>query len=179
MGHVRLVKPAAEYRQSYTAFYEDWKSTGEGIVPWVVQRDPGDFEAYLDFLYGFDTEEKAALSENGFVPNSTYWLLDGEDQVVGAVNIRHRLNEKLLESGGHIGYGISPSHRRKGYARAQLALALNIVKEMGLKRVLLVCNKTNEASERTIRGAGGQFESMATSDDGEELLRFWIELDEK
>lgn len=67
---------------------------------------------------------------------------------MGAVNIRHRLNEKLLNSGGHIGYGIRPSERRKGYASVLLALTLEITRDMGLNKVLLVCDKGNVASEK-------------------------------
>lgn len=174
MSEVRLIKPSAAYREAYMIFYQDWIASGEDIVPWVVERDPSDFEAYVSFLNGADSEEK--VSGSGFVPHSTYWLINAEDQIVGSVNIRHRLNQKLLEQGGHIGYGIAPSHRRKGYATVQLAEALKVIRTLGVSRALLVCNADNAASERTIRRAGGQFESFFTTEDGEVLKRFWIEV---
>ncbi|REK71431.1 GNAT family N-acetyltransferase [Paenibacillus paeoniae] len=175
MGEVRLVKPSLEYREAYLEFYEDWLTEGvEAIVPWVAENDPHDFEAYVAFLYAADSEEK--LTNDDFVPHSTYWLINEEDEVVGAVNIRHRLNQKLLESGGHIGYGIRPSRRGRGYATAQLAEALKVTKAMGIERVLLVCDQDNEASERTIRRAGGVQDSQRTTDNGEVLKRFWIDL---
>ncbi|RJE87618.1 GNAT family N-acetyltransferase [Paenibacillus sp. 1011MAR3C5] len=174
MGNVRLVKPSLAYREAYMDFYEDWLTEGvEAIVPWVVEGDPQDFEAYVAFLYAADSEEK--LTDDGFVPHSTYWLINEEEEIVGAVNIRHRLNQKLLESGGHIGYGIRPSRRGRGYASVQLAEALKVVKGMGIERVLLVCDHDNEASERTIRRAGGVLESLFTTDKGEVLKRFWID----
>jgi predicted acetyltransferase len=174
MREARLIKPTVAYRDAYMAYYQEWIASGEDIVPWVVERDPSDFEAFVDFLFAEDSEEK--VTTDGFVPHSTYWLIDSEEQIVGAVNIRHRLNQKLLEQGGHIGYGIAPSHRRKGYAAVQLAESLKVIKALGVCRALLVCNADNVASERTILGAGGQFESYFATEEGEVLKRFWIEL---
>jgi len=175
MGNVRLVEPSLAYREAYMDFYEDWMTEGaDAVVPWVAAQDPQDFEAYLAFLSSADSEEK--LKDDAFVPHSTYWLINEDEGVVGAVNIRHRLNGKLLESGGHIGYGIRPSRRGRGYASVQLAEALKITKAMGLSRVLIVCDDDNTASERTIRGAGGVLDSLFTTDNGEVLKRFWIEI---
>lgn len=175
MGNVRLVEPSMAYRHAYMDFYEDWMTEGtDAVVPWVVAQDPQDFEAYLAFLSSADSEEK--LKDDAFVPHSTYWLINESEEVVGAVNIRHRLNEKLLNSGGHIGYGIRPSRRGKGYASLQLAEALKITKTMGIDRVLIVCDEDNVASERTIRGAGGMLDSFFTKENGEVVKRFWVEI---
>lgn len=175
MGNVRLVEPSMAYREAYMDFYEDWMTEGaDAVVPWVAAHNPQDFEAYLAFLSSADSEEK--LKDDAFVPHSTYWLIDEDEEVVGAVNIRHRLNEKLLNSGGHIGYGIRPSRRGRGYASVQLAEALKITKAMGIDRVLIVCDDDNVASERTIRGAGGVLDSLFTTDNGEVVKRFWVEI---
>ncbi|MDF2961273.1 MAG: family N-acetyltransferase, partial [Paenibacillus sp.] len=143
---VYLIKPSLDYRDAYLSFYEEWISSGEPIVPWVVRKDPSDFQAMIQFL---SDEEKEELLPEGWVPASTYWLVDTAEKIVGAVNIRHRLNHKLLNSGGHIGYGIRPSERRKGYASALLAQALQKTTQSGLKKVLVVCDKGNTGSERT------------------------------
>ncbi|MFB6367351.1 GNAT family N-acetyltransferase [Paenibacillus elgii] len=174
MKKVRLVRPSMEYREPYLSFYADWIDSGERMVPWVVRQAPGDFEAMLEFLYAEDSEEK--VSNPHGVPHSTYWLLSEESLVVGAVNIRHRLNEKLLNSGGHIGYGIRPGYRRLGYASALLDQTLQITKAMGLDQVLLVCDKDNLGSEKTILKHGGRFESEFTEDNGNIVKRFWIRL---
>ncbi|NEN83204.1 GNAT family N-acetyltransferase [Paenibacillus elgii] len=174
MNKVRLVRPSMEYRELYMSFYADWINSGEPMVPWVVGQAPDDFEAMLEFLYAEDSEEK--VSNPHWVPHSTYWLLNEANLVVGAVNIRHRLNEKLLNSGGHIGYGIRPGSRRKGYASVLLGEALQITKAMGLDQVLLVCDKDNLGSEKTILKHGGRFESEFTEDDGNIVKRFWIRL---
>lgn len=169
---MHLVKPSIDFREAYIAFYEEWKASGEPPTPWVIGKDPSNFSEMLHYFDVAETEEGA--SEMG-VPHSTYWLTNEEEKVVGAVNIRHRLNERLLERSGHIGYGIRPSERRKGYATAILSLALEKTKEMGIDRVLVICDKGNIGSEKTILNNGGVFESDYTLEDGDVIRRFWIE----
>lgn len=103
------------------------------------------------------------LPEN-WVPDSTFWLVTDNNRVVGAVNIRHGLSEKLFNCGGHVGYGIRPSERRKGYATKLLALALEKTKELGINKVLVVCDQSNLASERTIIKNGGKQDASFTEE---------------
>ncbi|MDQ0194761.1 putative acetyltransferase [Paenibacillus wynnii] len=112
---------------------------------------------------------------DGWVPTSTYWLVTADDRVVGAVNLRHRLNERLLNSGGHIGYGIRPSERQKGYATELLKQSLLKVKELGINKALVVCDATNIGSEKTIRNNGGVEDTIYTEENGNVIKRFWIE----
>ncbi|UUZ94804.1 GNAT family N-acetyltransferase [Paenibacillus sp. P25] len=170
-GPVFLVEPSTDYQEAYISFYEEWKQSGEDIVPWVVTKDPYDFSGMVRFL----REGIQAASEN-LVPHTTYWLVNEEKKVLGAVNIRHRLNAKLLNSGGHIGYGIRPSERRKGLATALLHLALQKTRELGLDQVLVVCDKGNIGSERTILKNGGVFDSEYMEPNGNIVRRFWIPL---
>jgi predicted acetyltransferase len=94
---------------------------------------------------------------------------------VGAVNIRHYLNESLLFDGGHIGDGIRPSERRKGYATAMIQLALDECKKMGITKVLMVCDKDNIGSAKSIIKNGGILENEIYSD-GVLQQRYWINL---
>ncbi len=113
---------------------------------------------------------------SGLVPDSTYFCLDAKRNIfVGAVNIRHTLNEHLLLYGGHVGDGVRPSERKKGYGTKMVTLALKKCEQLGIEKVLMVCDQDNIASEKTILKNGGIFENTVTKD-GKTTKRYWIEL---
>ena len=91
------------------------------------------------------------------------------------IDIRHRLNEYLLQFGGNIGYSVRPSQRRKGYATEMLALALEECRKLGLNRALVTCDKTNIGSAKTIQKNGGVLENEVL--EGDRITqRYWIAL---
>ncbi len=110
------------------------------------------------------------------VPGPTYWLLNDEGRIVGMSRLRHRLNDALLIDGGHIGYYIRPSERRKGHGNAVLALTLVEARKLGLTRVLLTADSDNAGSVGVIEGNGGRREDERVDDSGVLYGRFWIEL---
>jgi predicted acetyltransferase len=172
-GNVFLSRPCMELHNEYLSFYQEWVDSGEVMIPWVISKDPSDFQGMIEFLLN---NEKGENLPDGWVPSSTYWLVTEDRKVVGAINIRHHLTEKLLNAGGHIGYGIRPSERRKGYATKLLSLSLEKAKELGLEKVLVVCDEGNMGSEKTIRKNGGVQDTSYVEEDGNVILRFWIHL---
>ena len=95
--------------------------------------------------------------------------------LVGRVDIRHEMNDWLARYGGHIGYGVIPEARRRGYAREVLRQALIVARSLGVDDVLLTCDDTNVASARTIEANGGELESVIPGPDGgEKRRRYWI-----
>ena len=94
------------------------------------------------------------------------------------MNIRHYLNEELLKTSGHIGDGIRPSERRKGYATAMIGLALQECQKLGIERVLMCCRKDNIGSAKSIVKNGGVLENEIVVDDHLEQ-RYWIDLKER
>ncbi|KOR90220.1 GNAT family N-acetyltransferase [Paenibacillus solani] len=170
---VYLVKPSAEFKDEYLSFYQDWKDSQEDMVPWVIARDPGDFDDMLQFL---NNNEQGINIPEGWVKDSTYWLVTEANRVVGAVNIRHQLNEKLFNAGGHIGYGIRPSDRQKGYATQLLSLALEKTKDLSINKVLVVCDADNTGSKKTILKNGGIQDTDYIEEDGNIVNRFWISI---
>jgi predicted acetyltransferase len=168
---ITLVKPALELKDAYLNFYQEWIDSGEDIVPWVVSLDPADFQGMVQSLLA---NEKGEHLPEGWVPDSTFWLVAEDKRIVGAVNIRHGLTEKLMNCGGHIGYGIRPSERGKGYATKLLALALEEARQLGIHKALVVCDESNIASERTILRNGGLEDTSFVEENGNVVKRFWI-----
>lgn len=171
---LKLVKGSEALRPLVLEMLDEWMATDETIIPYAIRKaDPcDDFAAYLESL---EVSEAQAAKE-GLVPDSTFFCLDEESgRLVGAVNIRHRLNDALLLNGGHIGDGVRPSARGKGYGTAMIALALEECRALGLDRVLMVCDKTNAASARTIQKNGGVLENEVAVD-GVTEQRYWIKL---
>lgn len=168
---ITLVKPSAAYKGPYLEMLERWNSTGEQPEPWVLRQDASDFDALIRLL----EDMSCGSCISGIVPSSTYWIYNNETgNIVGAVNIRHYLNEELLRVWGNIGYGIRPDERSKGYATQALKLALEKCRALRLKRVLLGCYKDNAASARVIQKNGGVLENEI-SEGGKIVQRYWIE----
>lgn len=110
----------------------------------MIESMQHDFDGYLAEL---EKGESPNQPENR-VPNTVLLLFD-DDQFIGVFDIRHKLNEALMNGGGHIGYQIIPSERKKGYLKAGLKLVLTwCYQELGLDEVLLFCNAENAGSDR-------------------------------
>ena len=174
---LKLIKLSEQYKTQLTEMLDEWKHDQEvnhtNHSPWAIfKNDWHDFDRDLDEL-----EIKTADGRK--VPDSVFFLLDEErDRLLGAVNIRHYLNESLLQEGGHIGDGIRPSERNKGYGTELVRLALEECRKLGINRVLMTCDKDNIASARTIVKNGGVLESEFVNEEGELEQRYWITLAE-
>ncbi len=132
------------------------------------------------FLHEFLDQEQILTLPDGTrqktVPFSIHWMVEG-DTFIGEVSFRHVLNARLIQSGGHIGFGIRPSYGGKGYGKKMLALALNEVRRHGLKRVLLTAHEWNKGSQRIIEANGGMLENTVEDiNGGGPLRRYWIDL---
>lgn len=173
--NIELVRLTPEYKEQLTDMLEEWIADIEknhtNHSPWMIFRND-----YHDFDYYLENLEIKEETEDGRVPDTTLFCLDKDRNIfVGAVNIRHYLNEGLLKNGGHIGDGIRPSERRKGYATAMIALALKECKRLGIDRVLMCCDKNNIGSAKSIINNGGVLENEV-EEDGVIEQRYWIEL---
>ena len=169
--NIKLVKLSRAYQKQLDDMMEEWLAVEHNFSPWAIRKnDYRDFDYYLENL-----ERK--VEQDGRVPDSVFFCLDVDrDIFVGAVNIRHYLNESLLFTGGHIGDGIRPSERRKGYATAMIGLALEECKKLGIHRVLMTCDKDNIGSAKSIMNNGGVLENEVVNEEGVPEQRYWISL---
>ncbi|HRB01199.1 MAG TPA: GNAT family N-acetyltransferase [Ignavibacteria bacterium] len=172
MKTLKLISPSINLENEYKEMLEEWHDSGEELVPFILRYDPKNFKKFVEQMEGF--KNGIDIPET-FVPHSTFWLVNSEDKILGVVNIRHKLNDKLNLIGGHIGYGVRPSQRRKGYATKILELALEESKKLGIKKALVTCNKNNIASKKTILKNNGIF-YQEKEVEGVSVLSFWIDI---
>ena len=173
MDRLILIKPSLEYKEQIIDMLDEWflynKTHKTDLSPRCIFQDYQNFDAYIERFKQAEINPKV-----GLVPATLYFAYDKERNIiVGAIQIRHCLNEHLKLSGGHIGDGIRPSERRKGYATEMIGLALKKCKEMGINEVMMSCNKENIGSRKSIINNGGVYERDVLDDD--ELLEvYWI-----
>jgi predicted acetyltransferase len=131
---------------------------------------------FSDFLSRLKDNENGLRLPHGHVSST---MLSGflGDELIGRISIRHVLNEFLLKIGGHIGYGVLPEFRKKGFAKMMLVQALPVAKQVGIQRVLLTCNDDNWGSIKTIEANGGVLENKVEVGESQPLKRrYWIDL---
>ena len=169
--NIKLVKLTREYKPLFDDMMSEWLSVEKQFSPYAIRRlDYRDFDNYLENL---ERKEES----DGLVPDSVFFCLDCDRNIfVGAVDVRHYLNENLSVTGGHIGDGVRPSERRKGYATAMIGLALDECRKLGLTRVLMTCDKDNIGSAKSIINNGGVLENEVINEEGVPEQRYWIEL---
>lgn len=172
-----LVRPVVAVHRSYLAGLDEFRAEGRlgpGDDSALASEardvppadDPRGFRRYVDERHARALEDTPR--PEGWVPATLLWYIDGEDWI-GRLVIRHRLTPRLLETGGHIGYDVRPSMRRRGHATAMLRLALPIARDLGISSALVTCDADNVASRRVIEANGGILE-----DERHGTLRFWL-----
>ena len=176
MDEIMLLRPAIEYEKDIVQFCDEIRKVkdSDAFAGCGNLRRSSNVQEWLDDLA---LREDEATCPPGRVPSTTYLAVRRCDhRVVGIIMLRHPNDHPtILGSGGHIGYSVRPSERRKGYATEMLKLVLEECRHRNMARVLVTCYKENIPSEKTILANGGVFENEI-EDDGEILKRYWITL---
>jgi len=177
MDNIEFRKPNINDGENLNSFLDEFTSANEKIIPASAGLKGLPFNSWLKKKNNLTRGVNLPKDK---VPASIYFLIKKDNsKILGAIDIRHELNDHLLQQGGHIGYGVAPSERRKGYASYMLGLSLDICKkELGLKKVLITCDKTNIGSNKTIIKYGGTLEDEFVEDSGNIIFRYWINLKE-
>ncbi|HUA27955.1 MAG TPA: GNAT family N-acetyltransferase [Streptosporangiaceae bacterium] len=135
--------------------------------------EPGmSWSAYLKKL---DDERAGIALAVDRVP-ATFLVAEAGGEIVGRTSIRHTLNDYLREKGGHVGYGVLPAHRRRGYATEILRQSLVVARSIGIDRVLVTCDDDNAGSAAVIEACGGKLDSLVEDGPGAPpIRRYWID----
>ena len=171
---IRLIVPKIEYADEIMAFRNELLFLDENFAGCNGLRKSQTCEEWLEYLRKMSSEKTCP---SGLVPSDTLiYVREDDNCVVGMIDIRRHINSPVLSTyGGHIGYTIRPSERRKGYAKRMLRDALLFCRENGHTNILITCNSNNYASERTILANGGVLENEIIID-GNCIKRYWVSL---
>ena len=174
-GEFFLVEPSEIYAEQiceYRQEFLDANSSMDGCGPLRRCENP------ITYIEECKKYTKKETVPNDFVVTTQFLYVRKSDmRIVGMIQVRHYFNDWLSEFGGHIGYAIRPTERRKGYAVSMLKAILPYCKELGLEKILISCIDGNIGSEKTILKNGGVYESTVCEPDrNRNLKRFWITL---
>lgn len=149
--HVRPTKKYEKQAIEYINEFYEYNSNINGVSG--LYRFLDNYDGWLLKL----EEDRNRIPSEEKVPTETFFLIrENDDRIVGMINIRLTLNERLHKFGGHIGYSIRPTERRKGYNKINLYLGLLFCEDNDINEVLMDCDKDNLASARTMIDLGGE-----------------------
>jgi predicted acetyltransferase len=138
----------------------------------LLGHDPD--RSWSEHIAAFERHRRGIDLPEGLVP-ATFLAITLDGQLVGRVSIRHELNDFLAREGGHIGYGVRRTFRRRGVATETLRQSLVIARSVGVDDVLVTCDDVNAGSVAVIERCGGVLESVIDVADGSgRLRRYWI-----
>ncbi|MHA0040251.1 GNAT family N-acetyltransferase [Deinococcus sp. PEB2-63] len=171
---MELLPPDERFKSSFLDAVREAQATGSGLgdtLSFDVADMERDFASFLTHLRRF---EPGHTLPEGFVHSEYLWLVDGSTYL-GRASIRHSLNARLREFGGHIGYEVRPGARRQGHATRILAGSLRRARQLGIESALVTCDADNTGSRRTIEKCGGVLEGQfVVPDHPRPILRFWV-----
>lgn len=174
---ILLVKPNESFKTAIFEYKREMVENGDIDLSGCGGLDKHDhYENWINSILQYSHRDK--LPEGSPYVEGSQWMLVNTKtkRILGFVNIRHYLNDFLTQFGGHIGYSIRPSERRKGYAKLQLSLALEYLKTIGVSKALITCDVDNIGSSKTIEACGGILENIVTSVEHGKIKRYWIDI---
>lgn len=174
METLLLTRPSPLLEQAALDYQAEHLAYGESVLHGSALMDQLPYDEWVKRT--LDNARPDTVHGDWVQADTFFVTRQSDGLIVGMVDIRHSLDAPRLSVAGHIGYGVRPTQRRKGYATAILGLALAHARTLGLERVMLSCHQDNEASRRTILKWGGEKEREFIHEDGKAVEVYWIRL---
>ncbi len=166
-----LEKPGKSDEDAVKLLTDKWKAFGGRMNPGLLREFNGSYSEWLHYI----GNRSKGINIGEEVPQTLFFLKSESGEILGAVSLRHYLNHTNIVDGGHVGYGICPEYRGKGYGNLILRLALEKLSAMEIFKVLITCDSDNIASQKVILYNGGVLENQTYDEDGIAINRYWID----
>ena len=171
------VKPDLTYYEKYNGMMREWLASGTRIAPWFLGEPIETLDGFAEYVKMLDGCEHGNADAK-YASTTSYFIVDENDRLIGAASLRHYLTVEGFNSWGHIGYGVRPGERRKGYGVQILNLMLQQAKRRGIYRVLIGVYDSNVGSWKTVEKCGGRLENVVHIENGDEpIRRYWIDIE--
>ena len=155
MESIRLIRPTLELKEKAIEFRQEFFDNNEMVINGSELLDKT--ESYEEWLKSVTDNTDIKTVNPNWVVTDTFFAIDGENTIVGIIDLRHTLND-FLKDFGNCGYSVRPSERRKGYATQMLCQVLNVARNVGLGEIHLSVERGNAPSVKTIMKNGGVYE---------------------
>ena len=175
MENIYLKFPTIEDKQEWIDYVKETKEENPDATPGGYK----DNTIYEEWLKKIINQHNNIDLDRGQVPSSFYFLMN-ENRILGSISIRHNLDDEMLKKfGGHIGYNIRPSERKKGYATLMLHLSLEKCLELGIEDIMIICKEDNIGSSKTIENNYGVLnEIIFIPEENCNFKKYWINVKE-
>ena len=167
-----IVALSLQHQAAIGEYVAEFTDAGEKVIHGYFGKPDWSHVKTVETLAAWERGEELG----GWVPSSTRFLVH-EGKILGNFNVRHRLTDALLLLGGHCGYSVRPSERKKGYATLMLSHAKEHARAMDIDRMLLTCQRENIGSAKTIENNGGILQDVVRHEEQDvDIARYWITL---
>jgi predicted acetyltransferase len=175
MSAAKLEKPSIEHRESYIEALAEFQA--EGRYNFLDSDEvAAHFEDFIEKINsGKKNLHKPYADWVETVPETVLWLVK-DNEFIGTLNIRHRLNWHLEKWGGHVNFIIRPSMRGIGFGKKILQKGMPYICYLGIDRALLTVDPEDDAAVKIVEFCGGELEDVTPATDKfPARRRYWLD----